>query len=73
MIRFRVKELMAEKQFREGKIVTLSELAQATGIHRMTLSKIVNERGYNTGTENLDRLCKYFGCTLEKLAEFVSD
>jgi len=73
MIRFRVKELMAEKQFREGKIVTLSEIAQATGIHRMTLSKIVNERGYNTGTENLDRLCKYFGCTLEKLAEFVSD
>ena len=39
----------------------------------MTLSKIVNERGYNTGSENLDRLCKYFGCSLSELAEFVND
>ena len=41
--------------------------------HRMTLSKMINQRGYNTGTENLDRLCANFGCELEALVEFIAD
>ena len=27
--------------------------------------------GYNTTTDNLDQLCKYFGCRLGDLAESV--
>lgn len=73
MIRFRVKELLAEKGFKERRIVTIAEVAEATGIHRITLSKIANHPGYNTGTENLDRLCKYFACRLEDVAQFVAD
>lgn len=71
MIRFKLKEQLAEKAFRDGRVVTLAEVAEATGINRSTLSKIVNERGYNTGTDNLDRLCRYFGCKLDQLAEYV--
>ena len=71
MIRFKLKEQLAEKAFRDGRVVTIAEVAEATGINRSTLSKIVNERGYNTGTENLDRLCRYFGCKLDQLAEYV--
>jgi len=50
MIRFRLKELLAEKGFQENRRVTLDEVSQATSIHRTTLSKIANQRGYNTGT-----------------------
>ncbi len=72
MIRFRLKELLAEKGFQENRRVTLDEVSQATGIHRTTLSKIANQRGYNTGTENVDRLCEYFGCKVEDVIEYLS-
>ena len=73
MIRFRIQELLAEKQFQEGRRITLLELAEATGISRVTLSKMVNQRGYGTLTDHLDKLCKFFGCKLEQLAEYVPD
>lgn len=72
MIRFRLKELIAEKEFKENRVVTLAEVAEATGVHRVTLSKIANNRGYHTGTEILDKLCEYFGCTVGQIAEHVS-
>ena len=73
MIRFRLKELLAEKGFRERRIITISEVAEATGINRMTLSKIANHHGTNTVTDNLDKLCNYFECPLSALAEHISD
>lgn len=71
MIRFRLKELLADKGYRERRVVTIAEVAEATGIHRITLSKIANHVGYNTGTDNLDKLCEYFGCRLEELAQHI--
>lgn len=73
MIRFRIQELLAEKQFRDGKRVTLTELSNATGINRVTLSKMVNQRGYNTVTDNLDKLCQFFDCALDQVAQYVPD
>ncbi|ULG70859.1 helix-turn-helix transcriptional regulator [Marinobacterium sediminicola] len=37
----------------------------------MTLSKIINHRGHSTVTDNLDRLCAYFDCPIEKLVTYV--
>ena len=73
MIRFRIQELLAEKHFRDGRRVTLTELADATGISRVTLSKMVNQRGYGTLTDHLDRLCRFFECELKDLAEYVAE
>lgn len=73
MIRFKIQELLAEKQFREGKRVTLIEVSEATGINRMTISRMINNRGYSTVTDNLDKLCKFFNCNLEDIAEYVSE
>ena len=72
MIRFRLKEMLADKAFTEGRRITLEEVSKKTGIHRTTLSKIANIKGYNTTTDNLDKLCAYFDCDLCSLAEFVS-
>lgn len=73
MIRFKLKELIAEKEFQESRVITLAEIAKETGIHRATLSKIANERGYNTGTENVDRLCAYFDCEIQDLIQRVPE
>ena len=71
MIRFRLRERLADLEFQEGRRITLGEVAEATGITRTTLSRIANNRGYNTTTDNLDALCRYFGCELGELAEYV--
>ena len=73
MLRFRLKELIAEKEFRENRVVTLVEIAQATDIHRMTLSKLANHRGYNPSAEVLDRLCTFFRCRIEQLVEHIPE
>lgn len=73
MIRFRLKELLADREYREKRVITLAEVSKETGIHRATLSKIANDPECNTGTDNLDQLCKFFGCRIEQLVEHVPD
>lgn len=73
MIRFRLRERMADQSFKTGQRVTLEAIAEATGIHRATLSKLASPRPYNTTTDNLDKLCLFFGCTWAEIAEYVPD
>jgi len=71
MIRFRLKELVADKAFKENRRVTLDEVAEATGVHRTTLSRIANKVGYSTSTDVLSALCDYFQCEVGEIAEKV--
>jgi len=73
MLKFKFKQLLAEKEFKDGKTVSITEVAKATGINRMTLSKIANKKGQSTVTDNLDKLCAYFECEISDLVEYVED
>lgn len=73
MIRFKLAEQIEKLQFAQRRRVTIQEVAEAAGVNRMTLSKILNQRGYSTGTDIIDRLCSYFGCSVEDLMEHVAD
>lgn len=73
MIRFKLAELMEKKQFELGRRITVAEVAAATGLNRMTLSKILNQKGYSTATDTVDRLCAYFECRVEDFMEFVRE
>ena len=73
MIRFKIKERIADKEFKEDRRVTIGEVAEATGIHRMTLSKMVKQCGYKSGTDSLDKPCKFFACSIQDLAEYIED
>lgn len=53
--------------------MTISELSEATGINRGTLSKMVNQKGYSTVTNNIDLLCKFFDCKIEDVMEYVHE
>jgi putative transcriptional regulator len=73
MLRYKLKERIADKEFRERRRITIQEVAQATGITRNTLSKMLNQHGASVRSDNLDKLCTYFGCSLDELAEYVAD
>lgn len=73
MLRFKLKERIADLEFRERRRVQIQEIAAETGLNRMTLSKLVNHHGANVQTDVLDRLCTYFGCRVEDLVEHVPD
>jgi putative transcriptional regulator len=64
---------VADQAFREGRILTMQEVAEATGVNRMTLSRMANHRDHSCRTEVLDRLCAYFRCSLPDIAEYVPD
>ena len=70
MIRFKLRERIADKEFKEGRRIPLLEVAETTGIGRITLSRMLN-RGTVVRTDTLDRLCAYFGCRIEDLVEYV--
>ena len=71
MIRFRLQERLADLGFRQQRRITLDEAAEATGIHRTTLSRLNRPTGANVTSDNLDRLCSYLGCTLHELVEYI--
>jgi len=73
VIRYKLGELLEKKQFQEGRRISIQEVAAATGINRTTISKILNHKGYVTGTDILDKLCIFFGCQISDLIEFISE
>ncbi len=70
MIRFKLRERIADREFREDRRITLLEVAEATGIGRITLSRMLKP-GAVVRTDTLDRLCDYFGCDVEQLLEYI--
>lgn len=73
MIRFKLAEQIEKKQFKESRRITIQEVAATSGVNRMTLSKILNHRGYSTGTDIVDKLCAYFGCSVSDLLEHAPE
>lgn len=73
MIRVLFKQLLDEKSFQERNRITLSDVSKKTGISRATLTRISNIPGYNTNTDTLNTLCRYFDCTPGELLELRED
>ncbi|WP_067522765.1 helix-turn-helix domain-containing protein [Endozoicomonas ascidiicola] len=73
MIRILVKQMLDDKNFKEGKRTTLAELCEVTGISKTTMNKIVNEPGYNVGLNSIDELCRYFSCQPGELLKFIEE
>lgn len=73
MIRVLVKQLLDDKEFRERRHITLNEVSKETGISRPTLTRVVNVPGYNTNTDTIEALCRYFECTPGELLQLVDE
>ena len=73
MTKYRLKQLIAEKEFNEGVNISLSDLSKELGIARSTLSKMSNNKGKGIHTEVIEKLCKYFGVSCDELVTFVDE
>ncbi|MGL4476120.1 MAG: helix-turn-helix domain-containing protein [Shewanella sp.] len=74
MIRFKIKELIAEKEFKERRKITLQEVADSAGVNRSALSKMMNPSyEYSTTTKAINSLCVYFDCNVEDVISYVKD
>lgn len=68
MIRCRLSNLMGER-----KILKLSEVAQATGINRNTLTSLYYDRAVRIELSVANTLCEYFNCNMQDLFEYSED
>lgn len=73
MIRLLVKKLLDDKSFRQKEKITLNQVSEETGISRATLNRVANVPGYNTNTDTINALCKYFECLPNDLMEYIDD
>ncbi len=67
---FRIRELLAEKSRKEGRRISMKDLAAATGITPQVLSKMNDVKGYVTNTRYVEELCRFFGVTPAELFVF---
>ncbi len=64
---------MSDKGFNEDRRITFEEISKETGIHRTTLTKIANQKGYIAKTDAVDKLCSYFDVSVEKLMAHIKE
>ncbi|WP_369681999.1 helix-turn-helix domain-containing protein [Malonomonas rubra] len=73
MIRFHLKKLISDWEYDKGRHLSITELSKETGVNRSSLSRIASQKGYNTTTDNLNRICLFFGCKIEDLVEVIPE
>ena len=65
--------LLAEKQKQERRNISLSEVAEATGVSRQSLYKWENNKVNRFDTPVINAICKYFDIQPGELFEYVPD
>ncbi len=74
MIRYRFRELLAEKERQEGRRIPLREISEATEVGVGVLSSLGSpQRRIVTNTRYLEAVCRYFGCGIEELVAFTPE
>lgn len=68
MITCKLSSLMGDR-----KILKLSDVANATGINRNTLTSLYYDRAVRIELPVADKLCKYFNCTMHDLFEYADE
>ena len=68
-----LKSVMLQKQLAWGRTITITEIADASGISRMTLHRMLKDRTYNASTDHLNKLCAYLECSLYDLVRWEPD
>lgn len=71
MIQLQISELIKAKKIEWNRKITINEVADSTGISRMTLFRMMKNTNHNTVTDHLDSLCTFFECDLNELVRYV--
>lgn len=73
MLRSKLKILIAQKEIAEGRKLTYETLAVEAGLAKNTLARLAENKTDRIDFTTLDKLCRYFECTLGDLLEYVPD
>lgn len=73
MILVELKTVIFKKQVEWGRSITVTEVAESTGISRMTLHRMLKDPAYNASTDHLNKLCEFLQCDLFQLIRWVPD
>jgi putative transcriptional regulator len=68
----KLKILLAEKEFREGRKLTYRTVSKETGISTTTLTKYINQGG-GIDPSTLEKLCEYLNCQPGDLLVYSAD
>jgi putative transcriptional regulator len=60
----RLKVLIAEKEFSEGRKLTYRTIAKETGVSTSTLTAYITQKINRFDAPTLEALCKFFGCQI---------
>ena len=63
MIKCNLSRLMGEKKLK------IADLARAIDVHRNTITLLYNEKAQRIDFDVLEKLCKYFGCSVSDILE----
>lgn len=67
MIKCHLSELMGRKK------VKIADVARDTGLHRNTVTLLYKEEAVRIELDAMEKLCRYFDCTVGELFEFTQD
>jgi putative transcriptional regulator len=67
MIKCHLSRLLGERKLK------IADLVRETGINRGTATRLYFETAERVELEVIDKLCKYFQCTISDLFEFLPD
>jgi putative transcriptional regulator len=66
MVKSRLSRLMGERKLR------IADVARATGVHRNLVTLLYYDRAKRLDFESLERLCRFFDCTIGEFLEIAS-
>ena len=74
-IRFKLAELLLEKERQERRTIPWKEVADETGVSTSVLSNLSSRtRRHSTNTRYVEKLMQYFGCqSFDQLMEMEAD
>ena len=73
MIRCKIKYLRVKKEEEEDRKLTYKVITEETGLSEGVLVRLMNSNFERVETPTLNALCRYFGCGIGELLEYVPD
>lgn len=67
MIKCHLSRLMGERKLK------IADLARDTGVNRGTITRLYHETATRIDLDVVDALCRYFGCQVKDLFEFIEE
>jgi DNA-binding Xre family transcriptional regulator len=71
MLLINLKALIERKAAVDGRRITYRTIEEATGIKKLTLTRIATNQGYNIKRKDLEKLLVYFDCEPNDLMTLI--